>query len=67
MIVIESVEDYWSSVEDFIRHRGVDVCEMDIDPYKIQVAYTDRLPADELADQFIEDHNNARELDETDD
>ena len=67
MIVIESVEDYWSSVEDFIRHRGVDVGEMDIDPYKIQVAYTDRLPADELADQFIEDHHNARELDETDD
>ena len=67
MIVIESVEDYWSSVEDFIRHRGVDVGEMDIDPYKIQVAYTDRLPADELADQFIEDHNNARELDNEDD
>ena len=66
MIVIESVEDYWSSVEDFIRHRGVDVCEMDIDPYKIQVAYTDRLPADELADQFIEAHN-ARELDNEDD
>ena len=67
MIVIESLEDYWSSAEDFIRHQGVDVGEMDIDPEKIQVAYTDRLPVDELADQFIEDHHNARELDEADD